>query len=643
MEIREYKYHIAENSGKSKKTEEDFSLYGAFPDTGDIKFMLRAPRREGICSAALVLHSDGLSSVGERSLFVPMENESFGYTVDVFVAVLSAKTLRELSPERLFYYHYEIECFEGKLSLGGEGATALSPMSDVGERQLLLYDSDYKTPDFLKGGTMYHVFVDRFYPSGKCAPKKGTVMNDDWAGGVPQYPEYRGAPLKNNEFFGGDLWGIAEKLDYLEKLGVTVLYLSPVFDSASNHKYDTGDYMRVDEMFGGDEALIYLIKKCREKNISVILDGVFNHTGSDSVYFNKYHNYDSVGAYESESSPYHEWYNFFEFPDKYECWWGIDILPRVKNDSQSFSDFVLGKGGVVEKYMKMGVSGFRLDVADELSDSFLERMRRTVRENSSDGALIGEVWEDASCKIAYGKRRSYFSGKQLDSVMNYPLRRAVISFIKDGDAAGLRDVTETIYRRYPKCVSDSLMNFLGTHDTERILTVLGDDVANERTNDELAKAKLSPRALKKAVKLLKCAYTIVAFMYGIPSVFYGDEAGLEGYHDPFCRRPYPWDSQNKELLSYFEKTGKIRKEEKLLAHGVYRVLSAAENLFLFERSSDTERITVAVTRGESFVFCPTRSSKCILTTEKRAPHKSPDGGYILPPFSAHVFKSITRK
>ena len=632
MNIREYKYHIC--GGKAR----DFSLFGAFPGEGKIKFELKAPRCDGISAAKLKIHSDGLSAVGERHITFALEPESFGYIEDTFSVTVGTDVLKELSEQGLFYYVYEVECFHGKICLGGECVTELTPAAEAGERQLLLYDPAFSTPEFMKKGTMYHVFIDRFFSSGRCEPKPGTVKNDDWDGGIPQYPEYRGAPLKNNEFFGGDLWGIIEKLDYIKSLGVSVLYLSPVFDSASNHKYDTGDYMKVDSMFGGDEALSCLCKKCRENGISVMLDGVFNHTGSDSVYFNRYGNYDSVGAYNSENSSYYDWYNFFEFPDKYECWWGIDILPRVKSDSEGFRKFILGDGGAVQKYMKMGVSGFRLDVADELSDAFLERMRSVVKENDPDGVVLGEVWEDASNKIAYSDRRTYFGGGQLDSVMNYPLRGAVISFIKDGDSWCLRNVTETIYRHYPKCVSDVLMNFLGTHDTERILTVLGDGGSGDRTNAELATLRLTPEKLKSAVKMLRCAYTIIAFMYGIPSVFYGDEAGLEGYHDPFCRRPYPWNNRNMELLDFFREIGKVRNSEKVLKDGFFRVVKADPDVFIFERFSDIETLTVAVTRGKSFDFESERPVKCVFSTDKKAKKKKSSNNFTLFPWSAYVFK-----
>lgn len=632
--ISEYKYHI-ENG-----VEKDFSLFGAFPDCGEIRFEIKADDGLEITSAVMILHSDGLECEdGERYLEYPMEQKN-GCDSTYFVCI-RAEDLKELSDRGLYYYKYKVESGSHEAMYGGEGVTELECGEDVYHRQLLLYGSDFTTPDFMKQGTVYHIFVDRFCSSGKCHLKAGAVLNPDWDNGVPQYAAYRGAPLKNNEFFGGDLWGVAEKLDYIKSLGVTVIYLSPVFDAASNHKYDTGNYMAVDSMFGGDEALSHLCEKCREAGIKIFLDGVFNHTGSDSIYFNKNGNYDSVGAYNSKDSQFYEWYNFYDYPDKYECWWNIDILPRVKTDSEGFREHILGDGGVVRKYMKMGVSGFRLDVADELSDSFLEKLREVVKDERPDGLVLGEVWEDASNKIAYGHRRTYFNGTQLDSVMNYPLRNGVISFIKEGDADGLRFVMETVYRHYPKCVSDVLMNFLGTHDTERILTVLGDGESGDRSPELLAKLQLTDEQLENAKKRLKCAYTLIAGSYGIPSVFYGDEAGLEGYHDPFCRRPYPWKAQNTEILDFYRRIGNLRLQEHLFSEGCFRVVKAEKDVFMFERFSDTEKITVAVTRESAFAYDPQGDAYCLFDSNEKAAMKKECSFMMLQPWSAYIFKQTT--
>lgn len=374
---------------------------------------------------------------------------------------------------------------------------------------------------------------------------------------------------------------MAEKLDYIQSLGVNVIYLSPIFESSSNHKYDIADYMHVDSMFGGDEAFSALCSECHQRGISIILDGVFNHTGADSIYFNKYSRYDSVGAYNSKNSQFYPWYNFYSYPDKYECWWGVDILPRVNCDCESYREYILGENGVVRKYMRLGASGYRLDVADELSDGFISGIRRTVKEENPDGLVLGEVWEDASNKISYGVRRRYLQGYELDSVMNYPLRDAVISYILYGECGRLRDATEGIYRRYPKCICDVLMNFLGTHDTERILTVLGGESGEGRTTEELAHMRMNGEQLRTGINRLKRAYVIVSAMFGVPSVFYGDEAGLEGYGDPFCRRPYPWNRQNDELISFFRCIGRIRRSERVFQGGVFQAAHLHAGIICF--------------------------------------------------------------
>ncbi|MBR6918703.1 MAG: glycoside hydrolase family 13 protein, partial [Clostridia bacterium] len=551
------------------------SLFGAFPDDGEITFRLvfdEAPR-----SASLVIHSDGLADEDGEKYRTYKLTSCDGVTFEVGI---TSKELSSLSSNGLLYYRYDVEGAHGVYSLGGEEVVELLPRSVHGDRQLLIYNKNYTTPSSFKGGTMYHIFVDRFASSGKYPLKSGAKLNGDWENGIPEFASRRGAPIKNNEFFGGDLTGILERLDYIESLGVTVLYLSPIFDSPSNHKYDTSDYMRVDPMFGGDGALSELLAECERRGIKVILDGVFNHTGDDSVYFDRYNKYGDAGAYNNPESKYYEWYNFRHYPDDYECWWNIVILPRVDSSGESFRKFILGDGGVVDKYIKMGVCGFRLDVADELSDVFLEDMRRRLKGTTRDMLLIGEVWEDASNKIAYSERRRYLGGRELDSVMNYPLREGAIAFIKYGDHALLKRVVETIYRHYPKCASDVLMNFLGTHDTERIITVLAGEPDDGKTPAELSVMRLSDEQMQAGRKLVKCAWSIVATTYGIPSIFYGDEAGLEGYHDPFCRRPFPWGKEDAELEDFFSRFGRFRKSETLFKEGYYRVVCSDENVFV---------------------------------------------------------------
>ncbi len=449
--------------------------------------------------------------------------------------------------------------------------------------QLTLCDFKHAEPKKIRGGVIYHIFVDRFRRGG-CVevPDGARVIRGDWHI-VAEYPEYPGAPLYNNTFYGGTLWGIIEKLDHIKSLGVSAIYLSPIFRAYSNHKYDTADYMTVDPIFGGEAAFLALVKACREKDIGLILDGVFNHTGSDSIYFNKYGRYQETGAYQSRRSKYFDWYSFEQFPNKYTSWWGIEILPRINPDKPSCREYFVGEEGVVAKYRDMGIYGFRLDVADELSDDFISRVKERLTENDKDTILYGEVWEDASNKCSYGKRRSYYQGAELDGVMNYPLRTGIIDYLLGRGCGSLTYAMTDVTYNAPSRVIHNQMNLLGTHDTERILTVLGGESAEGKTNAELARLRMDPAHRRVAIKKLMTAYTILATMPGIPTVFYGDEAGLEGYRDPFNRMPYPWKKKAEKLFEHYKTIGRIRRENQVYIEGEYRLLHIDESMLAFAR------------------------------------------------------------
>lgn len=616
-----------------KKTAygEDASLCGAFSRRTLLTFSLQIPRNLGICEAFLRIAPDG--DVAEE---LPLRFSSSDCGKDTYSVKLSLEKLCRNEPSGLFYYDFRLQCGEKTLFTSEKDVTHFSLSENEGKRsRLLVFEDGFETPDWFHGGVIYHIFVDRFARGSFTIPvRDDAVLNEDWESGVPQYGEYPGAFVPNNMFFGGNLIGIREKLDYISSLGVTVIYLSPIFKAYSNHKYDTGDYMKVDEMFGGDKALADLISEAKKYGIRIILDGVFNHTGDDSLYFNKYGKYTSVGAYQSEKSPYHDWFTFTEFPDKYESWWGIPILPKLNLSCPSCRDFLAGKGknSVVGKYTSMGIGGWRLDVADELSDEFLDLVRSTAKsESKGDAVIIGEVWENASDKIAYGKRRRYLRGSQLDSVMNYPFRSAVIEYLLSGNAEALAAALTEIYASYPKTVCDSLMNLLGTHDTERILTVLGGENKYDLPNSELAHVKMSAENKNRAILLLKLASAIQFTVYGIPSVFYGDEAGLEGYRDPFCRMPFPWGKENSELLYHYRALGKLRKENPVFADGTFRVLEASGAYLLYERRGHGETVLIVLNAGKNEIM-PEISGTDMLTGEFFSEED------VLPPVSFRILK-----
>ncbi len=460
--------------------------------------------------------------------------------------------------------------------------------------QLLVYAADFQTPAWFKGGVMYQIFPDRFYKGKDIPVAQGKRLHKNW-NEMPEFRPNEQGKVLNNDFFGGNFCGIRQKLPYLKALGVTSIYCNPVFEAYSNHRYDTGDYMRIDPLLGTEEDFSCFMDECEKAGIRVVLDGVFNHTGDNSRYFNKYGTYDEVGAYQSRDSKYYAWYNFKKFPDKYESWWGIDVLPAVNETCDSYADFITGEDGVIRHWMRRGVSGFRLDVADELPDGFIVKIREAEKSVRQDALVIGEVWEDASNKVAYGKRRKYLQGTELDSVMNYPLKEAIIQTIRGKDVSVLRETIGMLRDNYPKCVLDSLMNILGTHDTARIMTVLGGKPANNK--EEMSRISLSQEEREEAKSLLKMAAMLQFTLFGVPCIYYGDEIGMEGYGDPFCRHTFCWDQTDKELLAFYQKLGKMRQKSKLFTEADYTELFADKTCLVYERTNGVDQIIVALNLG----------------------------------------------
>lgn len=590
------------NNRRIGETEFRFSKACALSET--VEFCLSFPSDLGIYAPILHIWCDGEGA--ESTLAFSYDHTVGG--IDHYTLSFSIRHITEqvgllfftvaFSAGREILYLSSVNNVDGVLTKKANGAHDAdgAPISPF---RMPIYADEYAVPTWYRDSVMYHIFVDRFCKGSVEVPKKVTaIVNEDWENGIPQYGEKQGDFCANNMFFGGTLYGIVEKLDYIASLGVNILYLSPIFDAYSNHKYDTGDYEHVDAMFGGDEAFALLLEKCKARGIRVILDGVFNHTGDDSRYFNRYGRYDSLGAYQSEQSPYHDWYSFRRFPDDYESWWGITILPKLNGSNPEVREYLIGKDGIVANCLKKGVSGFRLDVADELSDTFLEQLRATAKQACPDSIVLGEVWENAADKIAYGKRRAYFCGAQLDGVMNYPVKDAIIRFVTNADAEALRDVVCDIYSSYPDFVSQALMNLLGTHDTERILTVLGTERHKSLSNRELSTFRMSKEEYALGKKRLLCASVLQYTLPGVPSVFYGDEVGVQGGHDPFCRGTFPWGREDTELLEHYRRLGKIRRESFALCRGTLSIESAQNGVFAFVRSCRGESVTVIVNMSE---------------------------------------------
>lgn len=460
----------------------------------------------------------------------------------------------------IYYYRFEMRNRDGVWYYGrGENGESVCG-ENLPEWQLTVYKSTYKTPDFAKGNIIYHVFVDRFNRADGVKTKRKYRLHESFS----ESPEVVSADGKYyaDDFFGGNFNGIREKLDYLEELGVGIIYLSPIFKAYSNHRYDTGDYLKVDELLGTDDDFKRLLDAAHEKGMKIILDGVFNHSGADSLYFNKFGTYDSLGAYQSKSSPYYDWYYFKKFPDEYACWWGCDNVPDLNKSNKDYRALVFGKNGVVEKWQKLGVDGWRLDVVDELPIDFVNLLIKKIKSVNKDALVIGEVWEDASTKVSYGELRPYLLGDQLDGTMNYPFMNAIIAYVRDGDEKFFKDTVQSILENYPKETVYCLMNSLGTHDTVRIINALSDVRAHGWSKTHKLGYKLPDSEYEKAKKKLYLASVLQFTLPGIPSIFYGDEAGLQGFDDPINRRPYPWGSEDKEILAHYKKLGRIRRENR---------------------------------------------------------------------------------
>lgn len=605
----------------------DVSARGAFFCRDTLVFTAQVPRTMGAAAVVLRIAPDGGRDADHPFAFVDTKGG-----IDTYRLSVSLKELTSPRTHGLFYYELLFLRSGDTLFTDTKSDNVSFSLSTEsrGRFRLLVSENEYTTPAWFHGKTMYHIFVDRFAPGGGVRPE-GAVYHEGWHEEIEQFGAYPGAPVANNEFFGGTLWGVIDKLDHLAELGVGVIYLSPIFKSVSNHKYDTGDYETVDPQFGGRGALDALIAAAAERGMGVMLDGVFNHTGDNSRYFDRYSIYGGNGAYNSKQSPYYDWFYFKQYPDKYECWWDIPILPKLNLSNPAVHQYFVGEGGIIDTYTKAGILGWRLDVADELPNAFLDDLRLRVKNaTGGEGVVLGEVWENAADKIAYGKRRRYFEGKQLDSVMNYPLRRGIISFVRDGDAAALCAALRELWGSYPTSVCHSLMNILSTHDTERILTTLGGQKDDGRfTNAELRKMRMSPAERAVALSRLRIAAALQYTVFGVPSLFYGDEAGLEGYHDPFCRRPYPWGREDKSLLRYYKKLGRIRRENAVFADGDFEIVAESAHAIAFSRKNEKGHIIVGANCGsEPFSICLPRPARDLLSGKQYGRRVTLDAGEV---------------
>ena len=554
--------------------------YGAVPSGTRVNLALRPLRTGGFSEGMLIAYFE---SRNEERLEVPMEWKGMDGDRDVFGVVLDTGDY-----VGLVWYSFRLMGLDGR-------------REELGPYQLTVYDGTDRVPGWFGEGMTYQIFPDRFRRSRIPDPAGmvgGRTVHQDW-NEAPEYrPDHRGE-VRNRDFFGGDFRGVLEKLPYLQDLGVETIYFCPVFEAPENHRYGTGDYEKIDPMLGTEEDFKVLCEAAHRLGMKVMLDGVFNHQGFVSRYFNGDGFYPEPGACQSQDSPYYKWYNFSHWPDKYESWWGIYSLPAVNESEPSYRDYIFGgENSIVRRWLKAGADAWRLDVADELPDDFVHGIHQAARETDPNATIIGEVWEDGSTKIAYGVRRKHILGGHCDGLMNYPFRNSLLAYLMGGNAEDFRAAMETIRENYPPFAWRTAMNFLGTHDTPRILTLLGygGDGQDHDKDWRAAYRMTDSQYLLGRTKLMLGALVLFAFP-GSPTVYYGDEVGMEGFEDPFNRRTYPWGSEDQTLLDWCTALGKARKELPALRRGDLRWGQTQGRLLTFFRQGEGDQVLAAVNAG----------------------------------------------
>ena len=595
--------------------------YGAAASGTQVQFTLRPPRGDCFSYASLTARFE--SRHNEIVVMkMPWQGHELGQ--DVFSAALDT-----VGYVGLVWYSFRLERLDGH-------------WTELGPYQLTVYDGTEEVPAWFGEGVTYQIFPDRFCRSRVPDPK-GLVgertVHQNWEE-APEFLPNDYGEIRNRDFFGGDFQGIVDKLDYLKDLGVETLYFNPIFEAAENHRYGTADYSRADPMLGTNEDFTRLCGEAHRRGMRVMLDGVFNHTGFVSRYFNGDGFYPEAGAYQSWDSPYRSWFSFSQWPRKYDSWWGIYSLPAVNENDPGYRNFIFGgENSVVRSWLRAGADGWRLDVADELPDDFVAGIHAAARAEKPDAVIIGEVWEDGSTKVAYGVRRKHILGGHCDGLMNYPLRSAILSFFQGGGAEAFVKGMETIRENYPPFAFYSAMNSLDTHDTPRVLTLLGaGGEYRDQTKEWRAQYRLSPRQRVRGKQLLKAAALLLFCFPGSPTVYYGDEAGMEGFEDPFNRQTYPWGHEDADLLAWYRDLGRLRGRHPALRRGSIRYTCGKGPLLAFVRETEGERLLCIFNAGNDEQAFPAEEGVPRLILGQ-AGFVRAGGVYtlILPPRSGSVF------
>lgn len=546
--------------------------FGAIQVKQTVVFNLRITSEQPPLSVELMVRSDRqvtlenyplkkIAAETYQTTFTPLKAGLYFYYFKVVV---------QLSKQQAVYFYGTTD------GLGGTGE--LTAIDNLKPYQLTCYAQPVNSPEWYRSGVFYQIFPDRFYngnPAGEVNAKRKNTFIYATTEDTPYYIKDQTGKVVRWEFFGGNLKGITAKIPYLKKLGITGIYLNPIFFASSSHRYDTNDYLQIDPILGTEADFKELAEQLHQNKMHLILDGVFNHVGKDSKYFNADQLFygDDQGAAQNQHSPYREWFNFKHYPDDYVCWWGVKDLPTVDKSYPAFRQLVYGeKNSVIQKWTDLGADGWRLDVADELPDDFIQGIHQRLQQFSKEKVLLGEVWEDASNKSAYDQRKHYPVGNELDGVMNYPLRRCLLELLTKQPVRPVSQVIREIMslqENYPTKFYLNAFNNLGTHDTERILTAVGGNRAR-----------------------LKLAWDLLFMLPGVPCIYYGDEAGMTGGKDPLNRGFFPWKKIDQTIFTYVQQWIKCRKNNQVLQSGNLILGTAAGCLAIIR--STTEQLALYV-------------------------------------------------
>lgn len=563
---------------------------------------------------------------------------------------------------------------------GFYGTGKVCELTELDPYDLVVYKSGYETPDWMKNAVVYQIFPDRFFDGDESNNQAQTSARGeedyeyikDWYT-LPENPEQEGLLTKeeyeatgayygdgnwSNEIYGGDLEGITDRIEYLKALGVTVIYLNPVFSSISSHRYDTSDYNIVDPILGDLGDFEELVEVAKANDMHIVLDGVFNHVSDDSKYFDRYYKYleagtDTIGAYPYwayvydymkdknvdqtaaekaakayftenygiKDYSYTTWFDIFkdkvltgddEQPVKdnigqragkevynYDGWWGYDSMPVIKSTNGSefqtgdWADEIIGndeKTSVTQYWLEKGSDGWRLDVANEVSDETWQEFRQSVKALDDDYVIIGEIWDDAT---------KYLLGDMYDSVMNYVFRDAVLAYAKGGASADTMNTLEKLRERYPEEAFYAMMNLVGSHDTTRVLSYLN-GTNDDRKQTDVANAFPTYENTSDLAKKQQYLVAFMQFTYaGAPTIYYGDEIGMVGADDPDDRRAFEWGKGNKELVTWYATLANIRSKYSALRTGTVEPFSTNSDSILSYVRSDNKNTMIVLANNKN--------------------------------------------